>query len=602
MCPLEPTVQQRLAAWLRPPFDAEMIAELEALIEAGDERELNDRFYRDLEFGTGGLRGLMGAGCNRMNGYTVGLATQGLANHIRAEMGSKSASAVIAFDSRLQSDAFAREAACVLAGNGIGVFLFEALRPTPELSFAVRLLEATAGIVITASHNPKEYNGYKVYWSDGGQVVPPHDEGIIDEVRRLGGMDEVRRADYEESLESGLIQLIGEKVDSAYFEAILPLSIKPHVCRQSGADLKIVYSPLHGAGGTLMPTALARWGFPNVELVKSQAEPDGTFPTVAYPNPEEEAALSEALDTARASGAHLVLATDPDADRVGVAVRHEGEYRLLTGNQTAALLVDYVLGAHAERGSLLPEAAVVKTIVTSELVAEVARGYGVRVDNVLTGFKYIGEKIRQYEETGEAVYMAGGEESYGYLVGTHARDKDAIVCSCMIAEMAADALARGQTLIDCLDAVYRRCGIFQESLMSMQLPGAEGTEQIARIMASFRETPPTEFLGAPVVEIRDYQRREVRSLRDGCTVGPTGLPESDVLLFLLEDDTRIFARPSGTEPKIKFYFGVCDRESLPIPSPGELARRKIALSERHDKVREDFAARVRAIAGRRIAE
>jgi phosphoglucomutase len=597
MCPLAPEILEQIQKWLQPPFDEATRAEIQALRDAQNEKELYERFYQELEFGTGGLRGLMGAGLNRMNRYTVGRATQGLANYMLAHAPGKreDLAAVIACDSRLNSDVFAREAACVLAASGIRVYLFDRLRPTPELSFAVRHLRATAGIVVTASHNPKEYNGYKVYWADGGQVVPPQDTGIIDEVKAIRDFSEIKTMPFEAAVAAGKIVLIGEAVDNAYLEAILPLSVKPHVCRQMGGQLRILYTPLHGAGCALTPLALQRWGFSDVRLCASQSEPDGNFPTVVSPNPEERAALACAIADATTCGAHLVLATDPDADRVGIAVLHNGEYHLLTGNQIASLIVQYILGAHAERGSLLPNAAVVKTIVTTELIAAICESYGVRLDNVLTGFKYIGEKIRQYEASGEALYMAGGEESYGYLVGTHARDKDAVVACCIIAEMAADSLTQGQTLVDRIDAITCQFGVFQESLQSLQLAGAEGQTQIARIMTVFREKTPKEFMGIAVTEVRDYLRDEVREAATGRVLGATGLPKSNVLVFRLAGGEQIVARPSGTEPKIKFYFGVCDRQGLPIRSKDELAKRRTALSAHSDALRAAFIQRVEEI-------
>ncbi|HUT24821.1 MAG TPA: phospho-sugar mutase [Sumerlaeia bacterium] len=598
---LKPEIRERAEQWTRPPFDDGTAGEIQALLDSGDEKELYDRFYTQLEFGTGGLRGVMGAGLNRMNRYTVARATQGLATYVlkNARPGpGRLLAAAIAYDSRIRSDEFARETACVFAGNGIHAFLFDALRPTPELSFAVRQMGASAGVVITASHNPKEYNGYKVYWSDGAQVVPPHDRGIIAEVNAISDFSAIRRKDCQQALDEGLIKIIGEQIDDAYCEAMLPLSMRPDVCREFGGKLKIVYTPLHGAGCALVPEALRRWGFRNVELCPSQSKPDGRFPAAPSPNPEEAAALSAAIDTARASQAHLVLATDPDCDRVGIAVRDgKGDYRLATGNQIAAMLVEYVIGAHAEMGSLLPEAAVVKTIVTTELIAGIARHFGVRLDNVLTGFKYIGEKIRQYEESGEAQYLVGGEESYGYLVGTHARDKDAVVCSCMIAEMAAVSLSRDETLLDRLDAIYRQFGVYQESLLSMEFPGAEGKGKISRIMVEFRQSPPQEILGSPLVEIRDYDNDEIRDITIGKTVGTTGLPKSNVLMFRFGDGTQIVARPSGTEPKIKFYFSVCDTKDLPIAGDEDLARRKELLAGRHGRVRQAFTNLISQVAG-----
>jgi phosphoglucomutase len=586
---LEARIQGRIEQWLKPPYDPDTIAEIQSLLRAGNEKELQDRFYTELEFGTGGLRGVMGAGLNRMNQYVVGRATQGLANYILKTIGAaRRHSVAIARDSRLRSAEFARVAACVLAGNGIRAYLFDALRPTPELSFAVRHLAACAGIVITASHNPKEYNGYKAYWGDGAQVVPPHDTGIIAQVRAISDVREVRKMDYDQAVQSGMIEIIGSEVDEAYLKAILPLSIQPALCRRIGKTMKIVYTPLHGAGISLVPEALSRWGFEHVHLCAAQREPDGNFPGAPSPNPEEPAALEAAIADARALGADLVLATDPDADRVGIAIRDADNYRLVTGNQIAALLVEYVLSSRAATGTLPGDARVVKTIVTSELLTMIANHYGVRIDNTLTGFKWIGERIRQYEEQGEGQYLVGGEESYGYLVGTHARDKDAVVCSCMIAEMAADSASRGETLAQRLDSVFSRFGIYQESQLSVAYPGAEGQRTIEHIMAQLRARPPREFAGIPVERVEDYGEDTIRNLATGAVIGKTNLPKSNVLIFRLAGGTQITARPSGTEPKIKFYFSVCDRANLPIPSPEELARRKLALATRHEAIREDF--------------
>lgn len=592
MAALAPEIQKRVEEWLKPPFDAETVAELQALVDAGDEQELHERFYQGLEFGTGGLRGIMGAGLNRMNRYTVGRATQGLANYMIRELGADAKkSVVIARDSRINSEEFVREVASVLAGNGIKTYVFDDLRPTPELSFAVRMLGASAGIVVTASHNPKEYNGYKVYWGDGGQVVPPHDTGIIAEVQAIEDFNAINRVDYDKAVADGQIVVVGEKVDNAYYEAILPLSLKPAIVRDFGAKLKVVYTPLHGAGISLAPEAMKRWGFSAVEVCESQRVPDGNFPTTVSPNPEERAALSEAIKQAEASGADLVLATDPDADRVGIAVRHNGEFVLITGNQIAALLVEYVLGTKSEFGMLLPNAAVVKTIVTTELIAAITARHGVRLDNVLTGFKYIGEKIRKYQESGEAEYLVGGEESYGYLVGTHARDKDAIVCCCMIAEMAADSMAKGETLVDRLDDVLRGYGVFQEDMLSLKLAGSQGQQQIGRIMTVFRDAPPTEVAGVELVELRDYLEDEIREVKTGDILGKTNLPCSNVLVFRFADGSQIVGRPSGTEPKIKFYFSVCDCEALPIAIE-DLPARKEQVAMRLATLRDAFMVRV----------
>lgn len=595
---LDSAIRQRVEEWLKPPFDSATRDEIQRLLDADNEKDLYDRFYADLEFGTGGLRGIMGAGLNRMNVYVVGRASQGLANYILKNVGEdKARSVAIAYDSRNHSMEFAKESAAVFAGNGLKVFLFESLRPTPELSFAVRHLGATAGVVVTASHNPKEYNGYKVYWSDGGQIVPPHDKGIIGEVKAITDFGSIVRADYDKAVAEGRIVIIGKDVDEAFYEAILRLSVRPDVCVALSDRLKIIYTPLHGSGISLVPEALRRWGFQNVRICEAQRKPDGNFPTTPSPNPEEKAALAEAIATAQAFEGDLVLATDPDCDRVGIAVRADGKFELMSGNQVAAMLVDYVLSSRADQGVLPKNAAAVKTIVTTELIAAICRHWGVRLDNVLTGFKYIGEKIRLFEETGEGQFLVGGEESYGYLVGTHARDKDAVVCSCFIAEMAAESLSRGETLLNRLDALYMRYGIFQESLMSMTFAGAEGVDKIRQIMKTFREDPPKEFLGSAVVEIRDYQEGSIRDILRGEVTGKTGLPKSNVLIFVMGNGAQIVARPSGTEPKIKFYFSVSDTERLPIKTADELAERKAQVSLRHENLRKEFSERVQQIAG-----
>ncbi|NQU43970.1 phospho-sugar mutase, partial [bacterium] len=449
-------------------------------------------------------------------------------------------------------------------------------------------LKASAGIVVTASHNPKEYNGYKVYWSDGAQIVPPHDKGIIECVKRISEIELVKEMDFDAAREKGLVQILGSDVDEAYLQTILRLSVQPDLCVAQGGKMKIVYTPLHGTGITLVPEALERWGFQNVVICEEQSQPDGDFPNAPSPNPEEPEALKAAIRTAEEIDADLVLATDPDADRVGIAARIGEEYRLMSGNQIASLLVEYVLGSLARAGTLPPDARVVSTVVTTDLINRIAEHYGVKTDQTLTGFKWIGEKIRLYEEAGEGTYLVGGEESYGYLIGTHARDKDAVVSACFIAEMTADSLSKGQTLFDRLNSVFRRFGIFQESLLSMKFPGAEGQERIRRIMSFLRENAPDSFGGIAVDRVIDIQRNEIREGGSGKVLEKTGLPKSNVLIFRLADGSRIAARPSGTEPKIKFYFSVCDRENLPISSDEELERRQEALKCRHQALREEF--------------
>lgn len=583
---LDPAIIQKAEEWLKAPFDADTQREVATLLDCRNEKEIFDRFYTNLDFGTGGMRGIMAAGLNRMNRYVVARATQGLANYI-LQQATPNPSVAIAHDSRMNSPEFARCAAAVLAANGIRVFLFDSLRPTPELSFAVRHLGATAGIVVTASHNPKEYNGYKVYWSDGGQVVPPQDTAIIREVNAISDFSAIHYGDYQQACAAGMIRLIGTEVDEAYFAAIRPLSFRPDVCAAYGDTLRIVYTPLHGAGIALIPEALRRWGFRKVYLCESQQKPNGHFPTTLSPNPEEKEALQEAIASAKATNADLVLATDPDCDRVGIAVRSGEEYVLMNGNQVASMLVDYVLSSLSEQDGMPAGAAIVKTIVTTELITAICKHYGVHLDNVLTGFKYIGERIREYEASGEKRFLAGGEESYGYLVGTHARDKDAVVCACLIAEMAADSLSHRETLLDRLDGLFSRYGVYEESLLSIGLKGSEGLAKIKGIMESFRNAPPSQFLGSPVVWVRDYQKDEVRNAQTHAIVGATGLPRSNVLVFETEAHTQIVARPSGTEPKIKFYFSVCG-QPLNNTGKGQLDAEKKRIQMQMEHLRAEF--------------
>jgi phosphoglucomutase len=546
---LEQKVRERAERWTRAPYDTETQAAVRALLADGGEA-LIDAFYMDLEFGTGGLRGLMGPGTNRMNSYTVAMATEGLARFIRKAYVARDASVpsvAIAYDSRLQSDAFAQVVAEVMAGSGIRAYLFEALRPTPELSFAVRHLGCTAGVVVTASHNPKEYNGYKVYWSDGGQIVPPQDAGILAEVRGVSDYSEVRR-----SPGSPLIVSIGAEVDEAYRATVARLRLDPELV-ESGSDLAIVYTPLHGTGAVSVVPALAQAGFRNVHVVASQAQPDGRFPTVHSPNPEEGAALSAAIACAKEQGARLVMGTDPDADRVGLAVPDgTGEFRLLNGNETGALLVDYVLRASRSTGRMPARPFVAKTIVTSELIADIARHYGAEVVETLTGFKWIAEAIRLRE--GEQQFVVGGEESYGYMIGDQVRDKDAVASACLLAECAHVA-ARASDLLGELERIHRTHGAYREALVSFVKTGRSGKAEIDAQMETLRHQPPAVIAGERVVEVRDYLACQIRQLPDQ-VLHPTGLPPSNVVQLRTDRGSVITARPSGTEPKIKFYFSV----------------------------------------------
>jgi len=534
---------KRYRGWIMDPhIDDATKAEL-ASIE-GDEKEIVDRFYRELEFGTGGLRGVMGAGTNRLNAYTVGKATQGLANWLLSREAQPSV--VIAHDSRNNSPEFSLVAATVLAANGITAYLWPSLRPTPQLSYAVRALGATGGIVVTASHNPPEYNGYKVYGADGGQLVPADAEQVIARIQQVAGFAEVRRMDRAEAEADGLLRWLGEAEDQAYAETVVRQSQRPELIRGGAGDaLSVVFTPLHGAGNVAVREVLRRAGFGNVRVVPEQELPDGYFSTVKSPNPEERDAFALALELAKQHAADLVLGTDPDCDRMGAVVKNNsGEYVVLTGNQSGAIMVHYVLGAMKERGELPSNGVVVKTIVTSEMGADIARHYGAEVVNTLTGFKYIGEKMTEYERSGTHAFLFGYEESYGYLAGTYARDKDAVVASLLIAEAAAYYKSQGKTLYEVLQELYAQFGTYLEHLESRTLKGVDGVRQIASIMDDWRGAPPTEIAGVRVARMLDY------------LPGLDGLPPENVLKFMLEDGSWFCLRPSGTEPKIKVYFAV----------------------------------------------
>lgn len=549
---LKTLAQERAMAWTEGPYDEITRAEVKQLIDA-DGEELVESFYTDLEFGTGGLRGLMGPGTNRMNRYTVAQATQGLAQYI-LKAKAHGARVAIAHDSRNGSPMFARVAAEVLAGNGIEVHLFPALRPTPQLSFTVRHLECTSGIVITASHNPKEYNGYKVYWNDGGQIVPPHDHGIIEEVRGVMGPEAVKWG--KDSDSQRRINLTGSAVDDAYLKTVTDLRMDTDLI-ENGSDLPVVFTPLHGTGSVSVIPALSRAGFRSVHIVESQREPDGNFPTVHSPNPEEGAALSAAIELAREVNAQLVLGTDPDADRVGIAVpdaNAEGGWRLLNGNETGALLVDYVVNGRAANGTLQPGFDfVAKTIVTSDLMSEIGKAAGLDVHETLTGFKWIAAAIREQE--GKGRFVVGGEESYGYMIGDAVRDKDAVAAACLICEMAHAAQREGLDMLGRLERIHRTHGAFREALVAQTKQGRAGKEEIAQQMESFRSNPPAELGGESVVELRDYKSQTSTNLTDGTTQS-IDLPSSNVIQMITANGSIVTARPSGTEPKIKFYFSV----------------------------------------------
>ena len=534
--------------WLQGNIDQETKDQISYMMKH-DPQELNESFYKDLEFGTGGLRGIMGAGTNRMNKYTVGMATQGLANYLRTVYGDDaSISVAVAHDSRNKSEYFARITAEVFSANGIKVYLFDGLRPTPELSFAIRHYKCQSGIVITASHNPKEYNGYKAYWNDGAQMIPPHDKNVIEEVRNITSFDDVRFNGKEE-----LIEIIGEETDALYLEQIKKLSLSPELIKQYH-DIPIVYTPLHGTGATMVPRCLKNFGFTNVSVVEEQAIPDGNFPTLKSPNPEEASALEMAIEKAIQEGASLVMATDPDADRVGIAVKdHHDNFILLNGNQTAAVLLYYILRKWQENGLMKGKEYIIKTIVTSELLVDLANRYNVESYDVLTGFKWIADIIRKNE--GKKTFIAGGEESYGYMIGDFVRDKDAVSSCALIAETAAWAAGQEKTIFDVLLDIYKEFGFYLEGLISVVKKGMSGAEEIRKIMERFRENPPMLINDSKVVMIKDYQSGIAREIKTGAENNIT-LPKSNVLQFFLEDGSKISVRPSGTEPKIKFYFGV----------------------------------------------
>jgi phosphoglucomutase len=519
----------------------------------GNNAEIEDRFFKDLEFGTGGLRGVLGAGTNRLNIYTVRKATQGLANYIKKQGGTDKGVA-IAFDSRRMSPEFADETALCLNANGIKAYVFESLRPTPELSFAVRTLGCIAGIVITASHNPSEYNGYKAYWEDGAQVTSPKDVEIIEEVNAITDYADVKTMNKEEALAKGLYHVIGEEIDDKYMAALKQLVLNP-VAKEC-KDMKIVYTPLNGTGNLPVRRILNELGFTNVFVVPEQEMPDSNFTTVGYPNPEDPKVYTLAKKLADEIGADIILATDPDADRLGVQVRNgNGEFELLTGNMSGALVAEYVFSEREKQGTLPSNGALIKTIVTGNITDQIAKYYGATLIEVLTGFKYIGEQIKLFEATGSHEYVFGFEESYGCLVGTHARDKDAIVAVMMLCEAAAYYKTQGITLYEKMQQIFEKYGYFKEDLVSVTLKGIEGMDKIKSIMDSFRKNPPKAAGGYQVVKVRDYLLDTITEIETG-TISPTGLPKSDVLYFELNDDAWCAIRPSGTEPKIKFYYGV----------------------------------------------
>ena len=541
--------------WLSNPyFDEATKAELQAI--ADNEKEIEDRFYTSLEFGTAGLRGVIGAGVNRMNIYTVRKATQGLANYI-LKVGGESKGVAIAFDSRRMSPEFADEAALCLAANGIKAYVFESLRPTPELSFAVRELKCIAGINITASHNPPEYNGYKVYWEDGAQITPPHDGGIMDEVKAVTDWATVKTMTKDEAVAAGLYQVIGAEIDDKYIAELKKQVKRPEAIKEMAKELKIVYTPLHGTGNIPARRVLAELGFENVYVVAEQELPDGNFPTVSYPNPEAEEAFELALKLAKEKDADLVLATDPDADRLGVYVKDSktGEYITLTGNMSGCLLGEYELSQIKELSGIPADGALIKTIVTTNMADAIAKYYDVKLIEVLTGFKFIGQQILGFENTGKGTYLFGFEESYGCLIGTHARDKDAIVATMALCEAAAYYKTQGKTLWDAMVDMYEKYGYYKDDVKSITLKGIEGLAKIQEILNTLRNETPAKVGSYDVLSARDYKLDTIKDMATG-EVKPTGLPQSNVIYFDLNDDAWLCVRPSGTEPKVKFYYGV----------------------------------------------
>ncbi|MFC5271623.1 phospho-sugar mutase [Adhaeribacter terreus] len=567
--------QQRVNTWLEGNYDEETKTAIRQFLETEQIDALNDAFYQDLEFGTGGLRGIMGVGSNRMNRYTLGMATQGLSNYLLKSFPNEEIKVAIAHDSRNNSDTFAEIVADVFSANGITVYFFEGLRPTPELSFTIRELGCQSGVVLTASHNPKEYNGYKAYWTDGAQVTAPHDKNIIAEVNAITSIEDVKFQGNPEK-----IHVIGADIDEKYLQKVASLSVSREAIHRQH-NLKIVYTPLHGTGITLVPRALQMFGFNNVTIVEEQATPDGNFPTVIYPNPEEKDAMKLAVEKAKQIDADLVLATDPDADRVGIAVKDlKGEFVLLNGNQTGSLLIYYMLNAWKKAGKITGKEYVVNTIVTTDLINRIAEKMGVTNYETLTGFKYIAEVIREQETSGAGTtYIAGGEESYGYMIGDFVRDKDGVASCAMIAEMAAAAKDQEKTLFELMIEMYKEFGFYKEDLLSITKKGMNGAKEIAQMMSDLRANPPMEINGSKVVELRDFKTGQIKNFETGAE-SKTTTESSNVLQFLTADGSKISARPSGTEPKIKFYFSVNE---------------KLEKAEDYDLVNQQLTDKINAI-------
>jgi len=568
---MDTSIQNKIDTWLNGGYDEQTKAEIRKLQKEHPE-ELSDAFYRNLEFGTGGLRGIMGVGTNRMNKYTVGMATQGFANYLKKTYGDAEIKVAIAHDSRNNSRFFAETTANVFAANGIKVYLFESLRPTPELSFAIRYLKCNGGVVCTASHNPKEYNGYKAYWNDGGQLVPPHDKNVIKEVDEIKSIADVKWSGGEKN-----ITIIGKGIDGEYIKMVKSLSVHPDVIAKQH-DLKIVYTPIHGTGIMLVPEVLKTFGFTNVHIVEEQSKPDGNFPTVVYPNPEESEAMSIGLKKANEIDADILAGTDPDADRVGIGIKnHKGEFVLMNGNQTAVLAFSYLMEARKAKGIAQPNDMVVKTIVTTDMIHNVAKANNVKCYDVLTGFKWIAELIKEKE--GKENFVIGGEESYGMMIGDKVRDKDAVSAVAFLCEMVAYEKNKGRSLFDKLIDLYVQYGFYLENLISLTRKGMRGQEEIAEMMQEYRNNPPTIINGSEVVQLLDYETQVGKNLQTNETWKLT-LPKSNVLQFILEDGTKISARPSGTEPKIKFYFSV---------------NTKLNSKEEYDATREILEKRIKGV-------
>ncbi|WP_185218572.1 MULTISPECIES: phospho-sugar mutase [Sphingobacterium] len=561
---LDKETQGRINQWQTDEYDKDTVSKVKALVDNKEETELLDSFYKELEFGTGGLRGIMGVGSNRMNKYTIGKATQGLANYLIKQFPDQEIKVAVSYDSRNNSQEFGQLVADVFSANGFQVYLFKELRPTPMLSFAVRHFKCQGGVMLTASHNPKEYNGYKAYWNDGGQLVAPHDKNVITEVNAISSVKEIKFEGVKKN-----IHLVGEDFDQLYIDANKKLSIHPEAVKEQ-SDLKIVYSPIHGTGITIVPKMLEAWGFKNVQVVEDQAKPDGNFPTVVYPNPEEEEAMSKAMAMGQEIDADVVMATDPDADRVGVAIKlPSGEFQLINGNQIGSLLTYYVLSSKKDLGQLKANQYIVKTIVTSNLFSDIAKAFDVKSYETLTGFKFIGEVMTKLE--GKETYLVGGEESYGFLVGDLVRDKDAVNSCAFISEMAAYFKSQGKSLYDVLLKLYLDYGYYKEKLISLTKKGKAGADEIKQMMADLRADLPKTLGDIEVVEVRDYETSEATDMATG-KKSKIDLPKSDVLQFITKDGDVISARPSGTEPKIKFYCSV--RENLEFTSEfGQISNR-----------------------------